>query len=138
MRTRPFILPATERRELAIRNLGGFIRCLDPRKSWMVTVEENKKRRSNQQNAYLWGCVYPTIIEQADLQGWDAEDLHEYFLGEHYGWETCEGFGTKRKKPMKRSSKMSTLEFEEHAEFIKRKMAHLGVYIPDPNESYAA
>jgi hypothetical protein len=60
--------------------------------------------------------------------------LHEYFLGEHFGWETLEGFGRKRLRPLKRSSKLSTAEFAAFVDFIQRKAAELGIYIPDANE----
>jgi hypothetical protein len=97
-----------------------------------VTIAEYKRTRSTEQNAYLWGCVYPTILHH--LPGWDANDLHEYFLGEHFGWETLEGLGRKRLKPVKRSSRLSTTDFADHVAFIQRAMAEKGIYVPDPNE----
>jgi hypothetical protein len=97
-----------------------------------VTIAEYKRTRSNDQNAYLWGVVYPSILSH--LPGWDADDLHEYFLGEHFGWQTLEGLGRKKLKPIKRSSKLSTTEFAEHVEFIQRAMAEKGIYVPDANE----
>lgn len=101
-----------------------------------VTIAEYKRTRSHEQNAYLWGVVYPSILSH--LPGWDADDLHEYFLGEHFGWATLEGMGRKRLKPIKRSSKLSTTEFQDHVAFIQRAMAEKGVYVPDPNEAVAA
>jgi hypothetical protein len=101
-----------------------------------VTIAEYKRTRSLEQNAYLWGVVYPTVLQQ--LPGWDANDLHEFFLGEHFGWQTLEGFGRKRLKPIKRSSRLSTTEFADHVDFIQRTMAEKGIYIPDPNEAIAA
>ena len=39
-----------------------------------VEVKEYKPTRSNQQNNYLWGCVYPTVLEAMDsLEGWTAK-----------------------------------------------------------------
>ena len=61
-------------------------------------------------------------------------DLHEYFLGEHFGWQTLEGFGRKRVKPLRRSSPLSKTEFVDFVDFIQRTMAGHGVYIPDPEE----
>lgn len=102
----------------------------------MIEVSEQKQTRSLEQNSYLWGVVYPTIMDH--LIGWDAEDIHEFFLGEHFGWETIDGLGKKKLKPIKRSSRLSTKEFKEHWEFIQRYMANKGVDIPDPNERKAA
>jgi hypothetical protein len=55
-------------------------------------------------------------------------------LGEHFGWETLEGFGRKRMRPIRRSSKLSTMEFQDYVAFIQQKAAELGIVIPDPNE----
>src|SRR5690349_21300498 len=94
-----------------------------------IVISEYKRTRSLEQNAYLWGAVYPSILQH--LPGWDADDLHDYFLGEHFGWETLEGLGRKRLKPVKRSSKLSTTEFADHVAFIQRTMAEKGIYVPD-------
>jgi hypothetical protein len=102
--------------------------------AWQVTVEPFKKPRTNQQNAYLWGVVYPTILEAGGetLRGWQADDLHEYFLGEIYGWETLDGMGRKRMKPVKRSSRMSRSDFMNFLEEISQRCANLGIVIPEP------
>lgn len=107
---------------------------LDATVPWSITVERFKRTRSTQQNAYLWGVVYPTILREGGLGGWTAADLHEFFLGEHFGWQELEGLGRKKVKPLKRSSKLSTLEFNDFVAFIQREMASKGVYIADPNE----
>jgi len=95
-------------------------------------------KRSLEQNAYLWGVVYETILTSGlKDQGWRADDLHEWFLGECYGWKTLDGFGRKRMKPLKRSSGRTKMEFMDYIAFIQEKMAEQGVYIPDPNEELA-
>lgn len=121
------------------RNLSKVVAVLSvlPKdKPYVIEVSEQKQTRSLEQNSYLWGVVYPTIMDH--LIGWDAEDIHEFFLGEHFGWETIDGLGKKKLKPIKRSSRLSTKEFKEHWEFIQRYMANKGVDIPDPNERKAA
>lgn len=131
-RVASFTLPATADRASVLSKIVAFAQKLGADKRWRVTIEPYKKTRSREQNAYLWGIVYPLILEH--LPGWTAEDCHDFFLIEHYGSEVIEGFGRKRHKPIKRSSKLSTVEFMEHVEFIQRFMAEKGVYIPDPNE----
>ena len=91
--------------------------------------------RSLQQNAYLWGVCYPTIIEQGQLDGWRNDDLHEYYLGEHFGWETLEGLGRKRVRPLHRSHNLTKMEFVDFVAFIQEKAAALGIVIPDPHEA---
>lgn len=130
MKEQTFILQRSVERNLS--RLISFLSSLPKDAAWKITVGEWKRTRSHEQNAYLWGVVYETILSH--LPGWEAEDVHEYFLGEHYGWETLEGLGRKRLKPVRRSSKLSTTEFSDHVAFIQRAMADKGVYIPDPNE----
>lgn len=130
MKEQTFILQRSVARNLT--KLVAFLSALPKDSAWKITVGEWKRTRSNEQNAYLWGVVYPTILQH--LPGWDADDLHEYFLGEHFGWETLEGLGRKRLKPIRRSSRLSTTEFSDHVAFIQRAMAEKGIYVPDPNE----
>ena len=131
-----FILPADRPRDEILARLVRFCHQLDPRKPWEWTCKPYRKTRSSQQNRYLWGVCYATILQHGGeaLAGWTSEDLHEYFLGEHFGWETIEGFGRRRMKPLKRSSKLSTTEFAGFVDFIQRKAAELGIYIPSPDE----
>lgn len=112
-----------------------LVRNIDTSRAWQVTVEEFKKPRTNQQNAYLWGVVYPAILEAGGemLRGWLADDLHEYFLGEVYGWETLEGMGRKRLRPLKRTSRMTRSEFMEYLEQVSQRCANMGIVIPEPS-----
>ncbi len=103
-------------------------------KTLAVTVEEWKKPRTNQQNAFLWGVAYPAILEGGGeaLRGWTRDDLHEYFLGECFGWEVLEGFGRKRMRPVMRSSTMTKQQFSEYLDWLGAKCADMGIVIPEP------
>lgn len=107
-----------------------YVAGLDQLKSYEITVEEKKPKRSEQQNRYLWGVCYAELVKV--LPGWDAEDVHEYMLGEWSGWETLSGFGKKRLRPLRRSSALNKQEFADFVAFIQRKAAEHGCYIPDP------
>ena len=98
---------------------------------WKVTVERYAKKRSDQQNRYLWGVAYKAL---QDATGQPAEDWHQYMLGEHFGWEEVELFGKKKIRPRGGSSKLSTIEFGNFVDFIQQRAAENGLYIPDPNE----
>lgn len=96
-----------------------------------VTISKLTKRRSDPQNKYLWFC-YGEMLKALPA-GWSDEDLHTYFLGEFYGWDTLEGLGKKRLKPKRRSSKLSTVEFAAYVTFLQQQAAErLGIYLPDP------
>ena len=128
------IFPNCTPKSAIVNSVAVLVRQLDESRAWVVTVEEFRRPRTNQQNAFLWGVVYPCVIEAGDLEGWTANDLHEYFLGECFGWETLEGLGRKKVKPVKRSSRLNKQEFSDYLEFISAKCADMGIVIPEPNE----
>ena len=125
-----FVLHKDATRERVLGNLVRFVQSLPDSKAWKVEVAQYARRRSDEQNRYLWGVVYPAF-EQA-LEGWDKEDIHEYLLGEHFGWQRIEGMGRAKVKPLKRSSKLTKAEFADYVDFCQRKGAEHGIYVPDP------
>ena len=128
------IIPKGSKPADIVRAINTMIRDIDPAKSWKVTIEEVKSKRSDPQNAFLWGVCYPSILEGGGemLRGWNANDLHEFFLGEHFGWEVMEGFGRKRMRPVRRSSKLSKTEFSDYLEYLSARCADMGIVIPEP------
>jgi len=126
-----FTVPAAGRQASAQR-IAAFIESALPGKPLRVTVEVAKRKRSDPQNDALWGVAYETLKQAT---GNDPKDLHEFFLGEHFGWEIYEVMGQKRRRPMRRSSKLSTVEFSEFYAFIQQRAAECGYYVPDPNEA---
>jgi len=113
-----------------------MVQGLDTTKAWSVEIQPWKPPRTHQQNAFLYGVVYPSLIEGAGelLAGWELQDIHEYFLGEWAGIETITGFGRERTRPLKRSSKLTKQEFSDYLEFISQRCADLGIVIPVPEE----
>lgn len=123
------LIPRALRRDGIISRIAAVLSALPDDKAWRVDVCEQKSQRSQAQNRYLWGVCYPAIMKH--LPGWDAEDVHEWCLGEHFGWETIEGFGKKRLRPIRRSSRLSVIEFRDYVDWMQRTMADRGIYIPD-------
>jgi hypothetical protein len=105
---------------------------------WRVEIIPHKATRSELQNRTLW-WVYDNILKIGGetMGGWDREDLHEFFLLEHFGARTCSVFGRKRLKPNRRSSKLSKIEFAELVDFIYRFMRKQGVELPLPDPEMA-
>lgn len=131
--TQQFILHANDaNRTRIVANLQKFIDALPATKPWKIEIAQYQKRRSDQQNRYLWGVVYPAFCKVLD--GWDAEDVHEFLLGEHFGWETFDGLGRKKVKPIRRSSKLTKVEFAEYVDHAIRIAADHGIYVPAPEE----
>lgn len=127
-----FILPAKDR--VPVLNRITLYLSKLPERAFRLELREHRSTRSVQQNRYLWGVCYRTILDDAgeQLRGWTKDDLHEYFLGEWSGWEVIEGFGRKRMKPVNRSSRLSTVEFMDFVASIQQRAAEFGIVIPDP------
>jgi hypothetical protein len=133
MTTQTFVLPKLDRERIA-DNLRSFVMSALPGKELRVEVCEYRKRRSQDQNAALWGVAYKTL---SDATGNDAEDLHTFFLGEWGGWETIQVMGQVCRVPKRRSSKLTTVEFADFYSFIQQRSAETaGVYVPDPDPLY--
>jgi hypothetical protein len=127
-----FILPIGQRN---LTPVVAFLSALSPAKPWRVTVEEAKPIRSSQQNKYLFGVIYKTILEQGGeaMRGWTLADLHDFFLIDFFGSEVIEVFGKRRHVPLRRSSKLSKLEFANYIAHIQQFMGERGVFLDDPH-----
>jgi hypothetical protein len=128
--TETIILPRACDRSRLIERIVGFLSALPVEQAWKVEVAKHQQRRNDQQNRYLWGVVYAAFRKA--LPGWDADDVHEYLLGEWAGWEVIEGMGRKRMKAIRRSSRLSVQEFAEYVDFCIRKGAEHGIFVPEP------
>ncbi len=118
-------------RPAQLQRLAKFAEALPLDRGWAFEVTEARRQRSLEQNAYLWGVVYATLERET---GQPSADWHEFWLGEFFGWDTLELFGRKRLKPKRRSSRLTTVEFADYVDFILRRAAEQGIYIPGPNE----
>lgn len=92
--------------------------------------------RSNQQNKYLWSVPYAMIAEQ---MGEDDPMVVHYQMTLMFWYEMVEIMGEDGKKTLvrkpKETSGMTTTEFEEYAEKIRRwALDFFGLKIPLPNE----
>lgn len=49
---------------------------------YRIEVKKVRKPRSNDQNGWLWGCIYPMLLEALLDSGWEfvsVEQVHEFF-----------------------------------------------------------
>jgi len=132
------IYPDFEKIQNAINNLpDGF---------YTNRIEKVFGKRSDRQNRYLWGVVYPAVREGLKDVGYETESLdevHEFCKGKFIALE-----GRKRKRlinkitgevkyisVVKSTRKLSTTQFNEYFESIIRWAAeYLSIEIPYPQE----
>jgi len=120
-------------RSEAVKVLNEMLREMDLSKSWVVSIDELKKRRTSSQNAFLWVC-YSEMLRAApeQLGGFTEDDLHQYFLGKKFGVEHLDGLEGGYSRPRKRSSNLNKQEFSDYLEFLSAEAANLGIIIPEP------
>lgn len=94
-----------------------------------VIIRKPKTKRSDLQNNFYWGVVIELLSKEL---GYDQEELHEIlkykFLKKNSALNGMEY--------VKSTAKLTTGEFEEYLDKIKRWSAEfLNIVIPNPNEA---
>jgi hypothetical protein len=111
-------------------------------KAYRINFNEDRRTRSQQQNAYYWGVVLATL---SDTNGGTPEDWHRMMLCRVLGHEVIEmgPFGLMRvpKRTTTRgyhgeACKMNTMQFMAYVDQIRALAAEYDCYIPDPDPEY--
>ena len=105
-----------------------------------VIIRKQLKRRSNSQNAYLWGVAYQMVsdwLNQNDEFGaWTPTDVHDilkfkFLREEKINTETGEIVFEYTKS----TTDLTTTEMMDYVTMIQKWASEFfGLYIPDPNE----
>lgn len=105
----------------------------------IVTIEKAKKKRSNPQNSFYWGCVIPIIQSGLKEVGelMTLEQTHDLlklrFLKETILVNEESGEYIER---VKSTTELSTVEFMELIQNVQIfAVEYFGVEIPEPNEN---
>lgn len=104
---------------------------------YRIEVKKVRKPRSNDQNGWLWGCIYPMLLEALLDAGWEfvsVEQVHEFFkaqmtvdkvVNKHTG-EIIEFPGS--------TAMMDTVTFSTYCEKLREYAREfLNIEIPDPD-----
>lgn len=139
MKEQSVILRRLMSRDGLIQRIGCVLLNLDVAEDWEVVIRPYRRKRSDPQNRYLWS-LYDYIIRTGgeSMAGWTRDDLHDFFLINHFGGETKQLFGKRRITPVRRSSRLNKQEFTDYVESIMRFMAERGVYLPSPEDDWEA
>ena len=105
---------------------------------YTITITPNRKTRSNQQNAYLWGIVYPAVLFGLQDAGWeiiDEEQVHEYCKQAFAAREVINKDTGEVLSLPSSTARMQTAEFNVYVDKIKAfALEYLNITIPEPNE----
>ncbi len=100
---------------------------------WVV-IRRVAKRRSLEQNAWIWGVAYPLIAKTLGYDYHEYDDLHYALIAKCFGAHLDERLGTN--VPNARSSQLTTTEFSEYMEWLVRVAAQeWDCVIPLPGEA---
>ena len=107
---------------------------------YKIDVKKVRTQRSGEQNGWLWGCIYPMLLDALLEEGWEftsTEQVHEFFkaqmtadkvVNKHTG-EIIEFPGS--------TADMDTVTFSTYCEKLRDYgREYLNIEIPDPDPSW--
>lgn len=105
---------------------------------YIVTIKKVRKPRSNDQNGYLWGCVYPLMLRGLINAGWEFTNdtqVHEYFKKLFTSEQVVNrDTGEIIEFPASTAS-MDTLTFKTYTDKLREyALEFLGMDIPEPDK----
>lgn len=104
----------------------------------LLTFEKPKKKRSNNQNAYLWSVLYPitqNAIKNEWGEVWSIDKVHEFYkLHFNYTEKVNEETGEVLKIPKSTTENTTTQQEDYHAQIRQFLKEWFGVDCPLPNE----
>lgn len=107
---------------------------------YMLTVTRQRRGRTLNQNEWLWGCVYPVLLDGLLAAGWEftsIEQVHEFFkkqmaLDKVVNYETGEIV-----EIPKSTATMDTQQFSTYIEALRQYAEEfLNVTIPQPDKHW--
>jgi hypothetical protein len=121
-----------------LANCTAFIESLSQLKPWQVTIEPHKKEISSKQRKSIFGPAYKALMEFSGLEGdEDKRSLHRFMCGEFFGWRDLPlGRKPRRTTTKDEWGKHDPIKTDEAArfyEFLQRRGADVGCYVPDPD-----
>ena len=103
------------------------------KKAWTFDAAPYKKKRSLEQNAYLWSGVYPAIkkhIQESTGDIFTSEEIHESMMAKFI--DAKPKIVLEEIVLVRSTKRMSTVEFIEYVGQIQMYWADNGLVIPDP------
>lgn len=123
----------------SLRNLQAFFNVA-PDGSYMLDVKRCRRGRTLNQNEWLWGAVYPVLLDGLLAQGWEftsVEQVHEFFK-KMMAHDQVVNYHTGEIVEIPRSTAtMDTLQFSAYIDQLREWAEEfLGVTIPEPDKNW--
>ena len=109
-----------------------------PDGDYEITIKKRRKTRTSDQNRYMWGVVYTTLLKGLQDAGWeltDTEQVHKFFL-EHFATEQIINKHTGEVVSIPSSTTdMDTVTFTAYLDQLKDfAIEFLNIEIPEPEK----
>lgn len=106
--------------------------------SYRVEVKRVRKPRSNDQNGWLWGCIYPMLLDGLVDAGWEftsCEQVHEFFKAHLSSEKVINKYSGDIIEFPQSTAEMDTATFSAYCEKLRDYASeYLGIDIPDPDK----
>ena len=119
---------------LKFKNPGYYrwqLQQLKGKKRVVITIESEGRNRSEQQNRYLWGVVYPVLSETT---GYTPEEVHEYAKSAFLAPKIVR-IGKNIRYITPSTTQLSTSDMVEFIDKLIVIAAELGAHVPSPQEA---
>lgn len=103
---------------------------------YQIEIKRKRKPRSNEQNAWLWGCIYPLLLDGLIDLGWeftDVEQVHEFFKVQMTNDRVINKDTGEIVEFPSSTAKMDTIAFSTYTDRLRQyAKEYLNIDIPDP------
>jgi len=105
---------------------------------YQISIKRVRKPRSNDQNGWLWGCIYPMLLDALIDAGWeftDTEQVHEFFKSQMTTDKVVNKHTGEIIEFPESTAQMDTLTFSTYCEKLRDYgREYLNIEIPDPDK----
>lgn len=106
--------------------------------SYRIEVTRVRKPRSLDQNGWLWGCIYPMLLDALLDAGWEftsVEQVHEFFKAQMTADKVVNKHTGEIISFPSSTALMDTLTFSTYCEQLRMyAREYLNIEIPDPDK----
>lgn len=104
---------------------------------YQMEVKVVRKPRTNDQNGWLWGCIYPMLLDALLDAGWDfvsVEQVHEFFKAQMTADKVVNKHTGEIISFPTSTATMDTVTFSTYCDKLREYgREYLGIEIPDPD-----
>ena len=105
---------------------------------YRLEITRMRKPRTLDQNGWLWGCIYPMLLDALLDAGWEftnCEEVHEYFKNMLTAKQVVNKYTAEVVTFPGSTATMDTVTFSSYCEKLREYGSeYLGIDIPDPDK----